>query len=123
MTFFGPLTARTRGAMAGLDRDAFALVPHPLWITMLPPPSTVVGSAKSSSPSWLSYTTWPVSVTQIFIRILSSPPPPGSCPSLAFSRNEGPAPPLTVPPPLNFPFGPPHRSQSYEELWKFRSPA
>src|SRR3990170_385626 len=42
-------------------------------MTMLPPPRTVVGSAKSSSPIWLSYTICSLRVTQIFIRILSLP--------------------------------------------------
>src|SRR3990172_8931162 len=88
---------------------------------MLPPPITVVGSAESGLPIWLSYTTSPVRVIQIFIRSLSCPPPPGSCPSIAVRRKEYPSTPLIVPWPLYWHFGPPQTSQSYDVLWKFRS--
>jgi hypothetical protein len=46
------------------------------WITMLPPPRTVVGSSESGALSRLSYTRPPPSLFQIRMRNLSVPPPP-----------------------------------------------
>src|SRR5436190_1248597 len=67
---------------------------------MLPPPITVVGSAVSGAFIWLSYMTCPVVLFVIFIRNLSVPPPPLTCPSIAVSTNAYEPAPLMVPSPL-----------------------
>src|SRR5262245_35633025 len=76
------------------------------WIWMLPPASAVTGSDVSEVPIWLSYTTTSVSGFQILIRNLSTPPPPGRCPSVAVSRNLYVPVPFTVPVPLYWAFAP-----------------
>ena len=55
-----------------------------IWITPLV--MAVVGSAVSPAPSWLSYTTSPVALSQTFSRSLSIPPPPFRWPSMTVSR-------------------------------------
>src|SRR5436190_18668142 len=87
---------------------------------MLPPPITVVGSAVSGAFIWLSYMTCPVVLFVIFIRNLSVPPPPLTCPSIAVSTNAYEPAPLMVPSPLYCALAPDITSEVYDVLSKVK---
>src|SRR6185436_5371310 len=63
------------------------------------------------------------SLSTILIRNLSLPPPPGAWPSVEVRRNPKLPAPLIWPEPLNCALAPDTTSQSYDVLWKLRSPA